>query len=109
MPGGRGTRDAVCYRYAPFTTIQGFRASRGYRGDGRALDCVISDSTVWNIANRIGANAKKWGVSEVIYPRRIRTVQRSSEGGVRISDRGSPIASRTYHVDVSVYGNRAAG
>jgi hypothetical protein len=63
----------------------------------------------WNIANRIRANAKKLGVSEVIYRQRIWTVQRSWEGGVRMSDRGSPIASRTYHVDVSVYGNRAAG
>jgi hypothetical protein len=109
MPGGMGTRDAVCHRYPQFTTNHGLRIPRGYRGDGRALDCMISDSTIgWNIANRIHANAKKSGVSEVIYWQRIWTVQRSSEAGVLMSDRGSPIANRTYHVDVSVYGNGAA-
>jgi hypothetical protein len=81
MPGGKGTKDAACHRHPHFTTIPGLRASRSDRGDGRALDCMISDSTVgWNIANRIRANAKKLGVSEVIYRQRIRTVQRESEG-----------------------------
>jgi hypothetical protein len=68
MRGSRWTREAVCHRYPQFTTIHGLRASRAYRGDGRVLDCMISDSTVrWNIANRIRANAKKLRVSEVIY------------------------------------------
>ena len=92
MRGVRWTRDAVCHGYSQFTTMHGLRASRGYRGDGRALDGMISDSVVrWNIANRIRANARELRVSEV-YRQRIWTVQRSSEGGVRISDRGSPIA-----------------
>jgi hypothetical protein len=36
---------AVCHRYPQFTTVHGLRALRGYRGEGRALDCLISDST----------------------------------------------------------------
>jgi hypothetical protein len=38
----------------------GLARLEGCHGDGRALDCRSSDSTVrWNIANRIRANAKK--------------------------------------------------
>jgi hypothetical protein len=97
MPGGMGTRDAVCHRYPQFATIHGLAVSRGYRGDGRAPDCMISESAIgWNIANRIDGNAKKLGVSEVICWQCIWTVQPSSEGCVRMSDRGSPIANRTY-------------
>lgn len=54
MPGGTATRDAVCHRYPQFTTIHGLRASRGYHGDGRALDGMISDSMVGG-TSRIGS------------------------------------------------------
>jgi hypothetical protein len=31
MPGGMGTRDAVCHRYPQFKTIHGLHVSSGYR------------------------------------------------------------------------------
>jgi hypothetical protein len=41
--------------------LHGLRASRGYRGGGRALDWIISDSAVgWNIANRICPTPRNW-------------------------------------------------
>jgi uncharacterized protein YgiM (DUF1202 family) len=97
---------AVCHRYPQFTSFLGRRSSSGYHGSGRALDCMISDSTVgWNAANWLRANAKRLGVMEVIYQQKIWTVQRSSEGWRGMSDRGSPTANHMDHVHVSVYGN----
>jgi hypothetical protein len=97
---------AVCHRYPQVKTFFGLRASGGYHGQGRALDCMISDSTIgWDIAHWVRANAKSLGVSEVIYRQHIWTVQRSSEGWRSMSDRGSPTANHMDHVHVSVYGN----
>jgi hypothetical protein len=43
---------AVCHRHPQFTAIRCLRASRSYREQGLALDCMISDATVgWNIAS----------------------------------------------------------
>jgi hypothetical protein len=97
---------ALCHRYPQITSFLGLRSSGGYHGSGRALDCMISDSTVgWDIAKWVRANAKSLGVSEVIYRQQIWTVQRSSEGWRPMSDRGSPTANHMDHVHVSVYGN----
>jgi uncharacterized protein YgiM (DUF1202 family) len=97
---------ALCHRYPQFTSFLGRRSSSGYHGSGRALDCMISDSTVgWEAANWVRANAKSLGVGEVIYRQKIWTVQRSSEGWRSMSDRGSPTANHMDHVHVSVYGN----
>jgi hypothetical protein len=97
---------AVCHRYPQVKTFYGLRASGGYHGQGRALDCMISDSGVgWDIAHWVRANAKSLGVSEVIYRQHIWTVQRGSEGWRSMSDRGSPTANHMDHVHVSVYGN----
>ncbi len=97
---------AVCARYPQVTTFYGYRAGdSGYHGSGRAIDCMISNSTVgWDIANWVRANARPLGVSEVIYSQRIWTVQRSSEGWRWMSDRGSPTANHYDHVHVTVYG-----
>ena len=101
---------AVCHRYPQVKTFFGKRASGGYHGQGRALDCMISDSTVgWDIAHWVRANAKRLGASEVIYRQHIWTVQRSSEGWRSMSDRGSPTANHMDHVHVSVYGNSGSG
>lgn len=101
---------AVCHRYPQVKTFFGKRGSGGYHGQGRALDCMISDSTVgWNIAHWVRANAKRLGASEVIYRQHIWTVQRSSEGWRSMSDRGSPTANHMDHVHVSVYGNSGSG
>jgi hypothetical protein len=97
---------AVCHRYPQVKTFLGVRSSSGYHGEGRALDCMISDSSVgWDIAKWVRANARSLGVMEVIYHQQIWTVQRSSEGWRSMSDRGSPTANHMDHVHVSVYGN----
>ena len=101
---------AVCHRYPQVKTFFGKRASGGYHGQGRALDCMISDSTAgWDIAHWVRADAKRLGASEVIYRQHIWTVQRSSEGWRSMSDRGSPTANHMDHVHVSVYGNSGSG
>jgi uncharacterized protein YgiM (DUF1202 family) len=97
---------ALCHRYPQFTSFLGRRSSSGYHGSGRAIDGMISNSTVgWDAANWLRANAKRLGVMEVIYQQKIWTVQRSSEGWRGMSDRGSPTANHMDHVHVSVYGN----
>ena len=97
---------ALCHRYPQFTSFLGLRSSSGYHGQGRALDCMISNSTVgWDAAKWLRANAKSLGVMEVIYRQQIWTVQRSSDGWRPMSDRGSPTANHMDHVHVSVYGN----
>jgi hypothetical protein len=97
---------ALCHRYPQFTSFLGRRSSSGNHGSGRALDCMISDSSVgWDAARWLRANAKSLGVSEVIYRQQIWTVQRSSDGWRSMSDRGSPTANHMDHVHVSVYGN----
>jgi hypothetical protein len=97
---------ALCHRYPQFTSFLGLRSSSGYHGEGRALDCMISDSTVgWAAARWLRANAKSLGVMEVIYQQQIWTVQRSSDGWRSMDDRGSPTANHMDHVHVSVYGN----
>jgi hypothetical protein len=97
---------ALCHRYPQFTSFLGLRSSSGYHGSGRAIDGMISDSSVgWAAAKWLRANAKSLGVSEVIYQQQIWTVQRSSDGWRSMSDRGSPTANHMDHVHVSVYGN----
>jgi hypothetical protein len=97
---------ALCHRYPQFTSFLGLRSSSGYHGEGRAIDCMISDSSVgWDAARWLRANAKSLGVMEVIYQQQIWTVQRSSDGWRSMSDRGSPTANHMDHVHVSVYGN----
>ena len=97
---------ALCHRYPQISNFLGRRTSSGYHGEGRALDCMISDSTVgWEIAKWVRAHAKELGAMEVIYRQHIWTVQRSSEGWRSMSDRGSPTANHMDHVHVSVYGS----
>lgn len=97
---------ALCHRYPQFTSFLGRRSSSGNHGSGRAIDCMISDSSVgWAAAKWVRANAKSLGVSEVIYRQQIWTVQRSSDGWRSMSDRGSATANHMDHVHVSVYGN----
>jgi hypothetical protein len=99
---------AICARYPQVTAFGGVRSGGGNHGSGRAVDNMISNSTVgWQIAKWVRAHAKQLGVSEVIYSQHIWTVQRSSEGWRGMSDRGSRTANHYDHVHVSVYGNRA--
>lgn len=111
----RLTRDAVlvhrtlCARFPQISAFGGYRAGGGsYHGSGRAVDAMISNrSTGWKIANYVRKNRKALGVSEVIYAKKIWTVQRNSEGWRSMSDRGSVSANHLDHVHVSVYGNAA--
>jgi hypothetical protein len=102
---------AICARFPQVTAYHGVRAdSLPFHPSGRALDAMISNSTVgWQIASYVRSNASRLGVSEVIYSQRIWTVQRSSEGWRSMSDRGSATANHYDHVHVTVYGNSGSG
>jgi hypothetical protein len=100
---------ALCARYPQVTSFGGVRPGDwGEHGSGRAVDVMISDSTVgWQMAKWLRANAKRLGVSEVIYSQQIWTVQRGGEGWRGMSDRGSATANHYDHVHVTVYGSAA--
>jgi hypothetical protein len=106
VPNAIKVYRALCARYPQISSFGGRRVGdSGFHGTGRALDVMISNSSVgWDIANWTRANASALGVSEVIYSQKIWTVQRSSEGWRSMSDRGSATANHYDHVHVSVYG-----
>jgi hypothetical protein len=93
---------AVCAAY-PSVSRWGGRSGSGDHGAGRALDIMVSGSLGYSIADYVRANARRLGVSEVIWAQRIWTVQRSSEGWRQMEDRGSSTANHYDHVHVSVY------
>lgn len=98
---------AICAKFPQIRSYGGKRASSGHHGTGRAVDVMIPNNRVgWQIARWVRANRKALGVSEVIFARKIWTVQRSSEGWRGMSNRGSKSANHYDHVHVSVYGNR---
>jgi hypothetical protein len=105
VPNSIKVYRALCARYPQISSFGGRRpGDSGFHGTGRALDVMISNSSVgWDIANWTRANAGKLGVSEVIYYQKIWTVERSSEGWRPMSDRGSASANHYDHVHVSVY------
>jgi len=97
---------ALCARFPSVTAYGGVRADAdSYHSSGRALDAMISGSRGWEVARWVRANASQLGVSEVIFSKRIWTVQRGSEGWRSMSDRGSVSANHFDHVHVSVYGS----
>lgn len=99
----------VCARFPKIKTYHGKRASKGHHGSGRAVDVMIPSNRVgWQVAGWVRNNRKRLGVSEVIFARRIWTVQRSKQGWRRMSDRGNKTANHFDHVHVSVYGNRGS-
>jgi hypothetical protein len=101
---------AICARFPSIKAYGGVRAdSLPEHPSGRALDAMISDTgTGWAIANFVRANAKRLGVSQVIFDRRIWTVQRGGEGWRSFADRGSVTANHEDHVHVTVYGRAGA-
>lgn len=94
---------AVCAAFPSVTSYGGVRGGGGNHGTGRALDIMVSGSTGDRIAAYVRENAKRLGVSEVIWSQQIWTVQRSSEGWRGMSDRGSVTDNHYDHVHVSVY------
>ena len=93
---------AVCAAF-PAVGAWGGRSGSGDHGAGRALDIMCSGSLGDAIADYVRSHASDFGVSEVIWARRIWTVQRSSEGWRPMEDRGSATANHYDHVHVSVY------
>lgn len=102
---------AICAAFPQVSSFGGVRAdSLPEHPSGRAIDAMISDSTVgWRIATWVRAHARELGVSQVIYSQKIWTVQRSAEGWRSMSDRGSATANHYDHVHVTVYGSAATG
>lgn len=100
---------SICSTFPQVTSFGGVRADAfGEHGSGRALDVMIADSSVgWRIAKWARANAKRLGVSQVLYSRQIWTVQRSGEGWRGMADRGSVSANHLDHVHITVYGSAA--
>lgn len=99
---------AICARFPQVKSFGGRRGGGGTHGSGRAIDAMLGSSDGHAIASWARANAKRLGVSEVIYAQRIWTVQRGGDGWRSMSDRGSSTANHYDHVHVSVYGNRAS-
>lgn len=112
MPSGVGSNgkriaSEVKLRFPWITTILGYRA--GYGSDhntGRAVDIMIpsyrSNGALGQaIADHLRANASRFGITYVIWNQQIWSVQRSSEGWRRMSNRGSDNANHKNHVHVS--------
>ncbi|HEY9291908.1 MAG TPA: SH3 domain-containing protein [Microlunatus sp.] len=101
---------AICANFPQVSSYGGVRPdSLPEHPSGRALDAMISDSSVgWEIANWVRAHRQELGVSQVLYAQHIWTVQRSSEGWRSFPDRGSATANHYDHVHVTVYGNAAS-
>jgi hypothetical protein len=93
---------SVCAAF-PAVSSWGGRSGSGDHGAGRALDIMVTGSMGDAIADYVREHAGELGVSEVIWSRRIWTVQRSSEGWRSMEDRGSTTANHYDHVHVSVY------
>jgi hypothetical protein len=94
---------AVCAAFPAVSAWGGRSGSGGNHGAGRALDIMCTGSLGDAIAAYVRSNASRFGVSEVIWARRIWTVQRSSEGWRPMEDRGSTTANHYDHVHVSLY------
>ena len=96
---------AVCAAFPEVDSYSGLR-SDGEHGEGRALDIMISSSSLGDeIADYARENSGRLGVSEVLWSQQIWTVQRSSEGWRSMEDRGSDTANHNDHVHVTVYGD----
>ncbi|MCW2812147.1 MAG: hypothetical protein JWP61_2605 [Friedmanniella sp.] len=99
---------ALCALFPQVKAFGGLRGGEGFHSSGRAVDAMISSSSVgWEMAHWLRAHARQLGISEVIYSQKIWTVQRGGEGWRSMSDRGSATANHYDHVHISVYGSAA--
>jgi Bacterial SH3 domain len=97
---------AVCAEFPSVTSYGGIRSGGGEHSVGRALDIMVSSSSLGDaIAAFVRANYRELGVSEVIWSQQIWTVERASDGWRWMEDRGSATANHYDHVHVTVYGN----
>lgn len=97
---------AVCAEFPSVSSYGGVRSGGGEHGVGRALDIMVSSSSLGDaIAAFVRSNYQALGVSEVIWSQQIWTVERASDGWRWMADRGSATANHYDHVHVTVYGN----
>lgn len=97
---------AVCAEFPQVTSYGGWRSGGGDHGAGRAIDIMVSSSSLGDaIAAFAREHYQELGVSQVIWRQRIWTVERASEGWRWMEDRGSATANHYDHVHVSVYGD----
>jgi resuscitation-promoting factor RpfB len=96
---------AVCAEFPQIDTYGGLRiGDDGEHGEGRALDIMVSDSSLGDaIAAFVQSNYDALGVSEILWSQQIWTVERSSEGWRSMPDYGSATANHYDHVHVTVY------
>jgi hypothetical protein len=96
----------VCAEFPDVTSYGGVRSGEGEHSTGRALDIMVSSSSLGDaIAAWVRDNYDALGVSEILWSQQIWTVERSSEGWRWLEDRGSATANHYDHVHVTVYGD----
>ncbi len=94
---------AVCGAFPALTTYGGYDP-HGEHASGRAIDFMISDSSLGQaVAYWVQAHASELGIYDIIWQQHIWTPERASEGWRYMEDRGSPTANHYDHVHVSVY------
>jgi uncharacterized protein YgiM (DUF1202 family) len=94
---------AVCAAFPELTTYGGYDP-HGEHADGRAIDFMISDSSLGQaVANWVQAHAGELGVYDIIWSQHIYTPEQASAGWRYMSDRGSTTANHYDHVHVAVY------
>jgi Bacterial SH3 domain len=97
---------AVCAEFPAVTSYGGVRSGGGEHSVGRALDIMVSSSSLGDaIAAFVRSNYAALGVSEVIWSQQIWTVERAGDGWRWMADRGSATANHYDHVHVTVYGD----
>ena len=98
-----GLYRAVCAAFPALTTYGGYDP-HGEHIDGRAIDFMITDSSLGQaVADYIHANAAALGVRDIIWAQKIWIPERASEGWRYMEDRGSPTANHYDHVHAAVY------
>ncbi len=96
--------EAVCATFPEVKSYGGYRPGAAAHGEGRAIDVMTyRDSDLgYAIANWARANARKLGISQVIYAQRIWTTQRASEGWRHMPDRGGRTSNHYDHVHLTI-------
>jgi hypothetical protein len=94
---------AVCAAFPALTTYGGYDP-HGEHVDGRAIDFMITDSSLGQaVADYVLANAGALGVRDIIWSQRIWTPEQASSGWRYMEDRGSATANHYDHVHVAVF------
>jgi hypothetical protein len=94
---------AVCAAFPALTTYGGYDP-HGEHVDGRAIDFMITDSSLGQaVADYVLANAGSLGVRDIIWSQQIWTPEQASSGWRFMEDRGSATANHYDHVHVAVF------